>query len=242
VFGRLFFFSPVRTASPPASRLHRHRLTPLLPPPTAGAGSPSSAAGAGSASHLLPPAPAAAVAGSRGDRRAREAPDLLPPPPAPALLLFSSLRCWQPRLPARAVTDVHGKRPREAPAPAEDDAPMGMWWPRRRMWWSTPDLLSPPPPPPREGGGSVHRGGGAEALRPRFLIFFPNSIRSITSLANKKMGLWMAGIHPRDQCFVFNARQLDDNQSLADCNITHNSTIHFVFGIPCFYATPVRIL
>nr|XP_015630914.1 uncharacterized protein LOC4332313 isoform X1 [Oryza sativa Japonica Group] len=48
----------------------------------------------------------------------------------------------------------------------------------------------------------------------------------------------MAGIHPRDQRFVFNARQLDDNQSLADCNITHNSTIHFVFGIPCFYATP----
>ncbi|KAB8091159.1 hypothetical protein EE612_016598, partial [Oryza sativa] len=63
---------PVRTASPPASRLHRHRLTPLLPPPTAGAGSPSSAAGAGSASHLLPPAPAAAVAGSRGDRRAMD--------------------------------------------------------------------------------------------------------------------------------------------------------------------------
>uniref|UniRef100_A0A0E0RJ95 Uncharacterized protein n=1 Tax=Oryza rufipogon TaxID=4529 RepID=A0A0E0RJ95_ORYRU len=69
--------------------------------------------------------PAATVAGSRGDRRAREAPDLLPPPPPPALLLFSSLRCRQPRLPARAATDVRGKRPREAPAPAEDDAPMG---------------------------------------------------------------------------------------------------------------------
>ncbi|EEE58729.1 hypothetical protein OsJ_10206 [Oryza sativa Japonica Group] len=62
--------------------------------------------------------------------------------------------------------------------------------------------------------------------------------RAVVAGSRGDRQLWMAGIHPRDQRFVFNARQLDDNQSLADCNITHNSTIHFVFGIPCFYATP----